>query len=81
MAFIKLQRIDSKGQLKETLLDTENVARVCERKDEDTELYDADGNVVETKVGETYYIVEPKIGHNTKLNKENYDILVKALVK
>lgn len=77
--FIKLQRIDSKGNLKETLLDTDNIIRVCERTDNDIELYDSEGNVVETKVGATYYIVEPKVGHNTKLDKDNYDLLVKAI--
>lgn len=81
MTFIKLQRIDSKGQLKETLLDTDNIARVVEKQENDTYLYDSEGNVAQTTEGATYYIVEPKVGRNTKLDKTNYDLLVAVLVK
>lgn len=81
MAFIKLQRIGSKGQLKETLLDTDNIARVVERKENDTYLYDSEGNVAQTNEGATYYVVESKVGSNTRLDKANYDLLVAALIK
>jgi hypothetical protein len=81
MTFIELTRIDSNGAKKSVLLDTENVARVVEKKEKDTNLYNEDNEVVETKEGAVYYIVEPKVGHNTKLDSENYEKLKKALTK
>lgn len=81
MAFIELTRIDSNGEKKSVLLDTDNVARVVERKEEDTKLYNEDNEVVETREGAVYYIVEPKVGRNTKLDSENYEKLKKALMK
>lgn len=81
MTFIELTRIDSNGEKKSALLDTENVARVVERKEDDTKLYDDNGDVVETREGAVYYIVEPKVGRNTKLDSENYEKLKKALMK
>lgn len=86
--FIKVNRIShnsydsEKEYLKETLINTDLITSVKEMVSDPTRLYDEEGNLVKEEESEVVrYHVYQTTGPRIVLDKENYDILVKALTK
>ena len=80
--FIKLARINQKGDAKENLIKLESIKQVIELTLQPTYLYDANGNVVETKEPEIKkYKVFIDNGADIVIGQDAYDTLVEALIK
>lgn len=79
--FIKITRTTHKGEIKETILNKDLIVSVKEKTLEPIELYDSEGNVVETKEQPKTFKVIMKGGEYYNLNEDQYKELVKELLK
>lgn len=79
--FIKITRTTHKGEVKETILNKDLIVSVKEKTLEPIELYDSEGNVVETKEQPKTFKVIMKGGEYYNLNETQYADLVKELLK
>lgn len=79
--FVKLMRKNHCGETMSCLVNTDMIIGVTEKHVEDIELYDAEGNVVETRKGEKTYEIVSKGGMKTIVDEDNYNTLEKALIK
>lgn len=79
--FVKLMRKNHFGETKECVVNTDMIIGVAEKHVEDIELYDAEGNVVETRQGEKTYEIVSKGGIKTIVDETSYNELLKVLVK
>lgn len=81
MSFVKITRTTHKGEIKETILNVEQIVSIKEKTLEPIELYDAEGNVVETKEQPKTFKVIMRGGEYYNLNEDQYNELVKELLK
>jgi hypothetical protein len=79
--FIKITRTTHKGECKETILNKDLIVSVKEKTLEPIELYDSEGNVVETKEQPKTFKVIMRGGEYYNLNEDQYNDLVKELLK
>ena len=80
--FKTIKRINKNGELKDNLVNVDDISLVIELTQDDVDLYDENGEFVETKKPtEKLYKVFIKGGQTLKINEETYNTLVKALVK
>ena len=80
--FIEIKRINHNGEEKENLINTECVCSVIELTQDKVELFDGDGNLVETREPtERLFLVNLKGGKHLKVNEDTYKELVKTLTK
>ena len=75
---LKLNRLNSKGVECETLIDTNAIVGVAEKKHAPTNLYNELGDLVETRDSESTYIIFLTQG-KVVITKETYDKLVAKL--
>lgn len=76
---LKLKSLNCNGVERETIIDTNTIVGISERKQEPTELFDYQGNVVETKENESIYVVFLNGGREIRITKATYDKLVAKL--
>ena len=76
---LKLQRLNRNQELVECLIQVEEIDGISEKKVEDTQLFDENGNLVKTETHESIYQVHFKNGREIYLNKETYDKLLTKL--
>ena len=76
---LKINRFNCNRELVESVIDVNNIVGITERKVAPTNLYDEDGNVVETKENESVYTIFLNNGAELTTNKETYDKLVVKL--
>ena len=79
--FIKINRINSYGETKECLINTDMVIGVTEKHTEPTNLYDDGGNLVETRETPKVFEIVSKGGVHTRVDQTNYDLLTSLLLK
>jgi hypothetical protein len=76
---LKINRFNCNRELVESVIDTDNIVGITERKVAPTNLYDEDGNVVETKENESVYAIFLKNGTELVTTKDTYDKLITKL--
>lgn len=79
--FIKINRTTHLGETKTTILNTDFIVSIKEKTLEPIKLYDAEGNVVETKEQPTTFKVIMKGGEYYNLDQDQFNELIKELVK
>lgn len=82
MAFIELTRVNRQNETKVVLLDTKKVIAITEVHTEGQNLYDYDGNLVETKdAPKRYRVALEGTTMEIIVDDENYNSLKTALTK
>lgn len=76
---LKLNRLNAYGVECETLIDTNNIVGVSEQKHRGENLYNDNGDLVETREAESTYIVFFTEGRQINITKSTYDKLVAKL--
>lgn len=76
---LKINRFNCNGELVESVIDTNNIVGITERKVAPTKLYDEYDNLVETKENESVYAIFFANGNELTTNKETYDKLITKL--
>ncbi len=76
---LKLNRLNRNGELVECLIVVEDIDGLTEKKQAPTELFDDNGNLVETRENDSIYQVHFKNGREIYLKKKTYDKLVGML--
>lgn len=76
---LKLKSLNCNGVERETLIDTTTIVGISERKHEPQELFDYNGQLVETKEQESTYVVFLNGGREITITKATYDKLVAKL--
>lgn len=76
---LKINRFNCNGELVESVIDTNNIVGLTERKVAPTKLYDEYDNLVETKENESVYAIFFANGNELTTNKETYDKLITKL--
>ena len=76
---LKLNRLNRNGVEVECLIVVEDIDGLSEKKVEDTQLFDENGNLVKTETHESIYNVHFKNGREIYLTKATYDKLVAKL--
>lgn len=76
---LKLKSLNCNGVERETLVDTNTIVGISERKHEPQDLFDEYGNVVETKERESTFVVFLNGGREFTIAKATYDKLVAKL--
>lgn len=80
--FIEIKRINRNGEELDNLVNIEGINNIIELTQEDTNLYDSEGNLVKTeKPTERLFLVLTRGGTNLKVNEDTYKKLKKLLVK
>ena len=80
--FIEIKRLNHKGDELVNLVNTDTIINVKELTQEDQDLYDSEGNLVETrKPTERLFLVFLKGGQKIKIKENTYNELKKALTK
>ena len=80
--FVEIKRINRNGEELENLVNTESINNVIELTQEETPLYDSEGNLVKTeKPTERLFLVLTRGGTNLKISEKTYNELKKVLVK
>ena len=79
--FVKLNRLNAHREEAETLVKTEDIAGIFEKKQADKKLYDEFGNEVTSEKVESVYKVAFNNGHRIFVTKATYEALVKKLDK
>ena len=78
---VKVQRTNIKGELKETLINTDYIVCIKELSLEPVELYDGNGDVVETREQPKAFQVILRTGVDFRINETEYTNLIKTLLK
>ena len=76
---LKINSLNHNGVERETLIDTTAIVGISEKKHKPQELYDYNGNLVETKEIESTYVVFLNGGREITITKATYDKLVAKL--
>ncbi len=76
---LKITRINRKGQEAETLIKVEDIVGVFEEPQEETKLYNEEGELVETKPNESLFKVCFTNDTKIRIKKSEYDKLQKHL--
>ena len=76
---LKLNRLNAYGVECETLIDTNNIVGISEQKHRGENLYNEEGDLVETRETESTYIVFFTEGRQIHITKSTYDKLVAKL--
>jgi hypothetical protein len=77
---VKLLRTNSHNEEKECVVNTDEIISIIEKHTEDIELYDAEGNLVETKVAPKRYDITLKGGILvTRIGEAEYQKLLTLL--
>ena len=76
---LKINRFNCNGEWVESVIDTNNIIGLTERKVAPTKLYDEYDNLVETKENESVYAIFFANGNELTTNKETYDKLITKL--
>ena len=76
---LKITRINASGVELEATIDTNEIVGTSEIKVAPTELFDANGNVVDSKPNDSIYEIYFKNGNSIRVKKDTYDKLVKKL--
>lgn len=76
---LKLNRLNAYGVECETLIDTNTIVGVSEQKHRGENLYNDNGDLVETRETESTYIVFFTEGRQINITKSTYDKLVTKL--
>lgn len=79
--FIKIDRINSYGETKECLINTDMIIGVTEKHTEPLELFDANDNLIETRETPKVFEIVSKGGVHTRVDQTNYDLLTSLLLK
>ena len=80
--FIEITRINSKGEEKANLVNTESINSVIELTVEPKELYDSEGNLVKVEEPtEKKFMVSLRGGTQLTISEKTYNELKKVLVK
>jgi uncharacterized protein RhaS with RHS repeats len=73
---LKINRLNKKGHEVECLIVVDNIDGVTEKEQEQTNLYDENGNIVETRDNESLYKIHFTSGAEIYVTKATYDKLV-----
>lgn len=79
--FIKIDRINSYGETKECLINTDMIIGVTEKHTEPLELFDANDNLVETRETPKAFEIVSKDGIHTRIDEPTYNTLSALLLK
>ena len=80
--FIKVNRTNRSGEIKETLINTTKVIAITEIHTEGQNLYNEDGDLVKTESApQLYRVALEGTPMEIVVDKDNYDTLVKELTK